>query len=59
MGVPISYALHHPDRVDVPLRRLDLTEVGALTFEPVDHDAFPCLGLARAAAKAGGTAPAS
>jgi 1-deoxy-D-xylulose-5-phosphate reductoisomerase len=57
MAVPISYALHHPDRVDVPLRRLDLAEVGALTFEPVDHDAFPCLGLARAAAIAGGTAP--
>jgi 1-deoxy-D-xylulose-5-phosphate reductoisomerase len=57
MGVPISYALHHPERVDVPVRRLDLAEVGALTFEPVDHDAFPCLGLARAAAIAGGTAP--
>jgi 1-deoxy-D-xylulose-5-phosphate reductoisomerase len=57
MAVPISYALHHPDRVDVPLRRLDLAEVGALTFEPVDHDAFPCLNLARAAAIAGGTAP--
>jgi 1-deoxy-D-xylulose-5-phosphate reductoisomerase len=57
MRVPISYALHHPDRVDVPVRALDLAEVGALTFEPVDHDAFPCLGLARAAAVAGGTAP--
>jgi 1-deoxy-D-xylulose-5-phosphate reductoisomerase len=57
MRVPISYALHHPDRVDVPVRPLDLVEVGALTFEPVDHEAFPCLGLARAAATAGGTAP--
>jgi 1-deoxy-D-xylulose-5-phosphate reductoisomerase len=57
MRVPISYALHHPDRVGVPVRALDLAEVGALTFEPVDHDAFPCLGLARAAAIAGGTAP--
>ncbi len=57
MRVPISYALHHPERVDVPLRALDLAEVGALTFEPVDDDAFPCLGLARAAARAGGTAP--
>jgi 1-deoxy-D-xylulose-5-phosphate reductoisomerase len=57
MRVPISYALHHPDRVDVPLRALDLAEVGALTFEPVDHEAFPALGLARAAAVAGGTAP--
>jgi 1-deoxy-D-xylulose-5-phosphate reductoisomerase len=55
--VPISYALHHPERVDVPVKRLDLAEVGALTFEPVDDDAFPCLGLARAAAIAGGTAP--
>jgi 1-deoxy-D-xylulose-5-phosphate reductoisomerase len=57
MRVPISYALHHPDRVDVPVRALDLAEVGALTFEPVDEEAFPCLGLARAAAIAGGTAP--
>jgi 1-deoxy-D-xylulose-5-phosphate reductoisomerase len=57
MRVPISYALHYPDRVEVPMRALDLAEVGALTFEPVDHDAFPCLGLARAAAIAGGTAP--
>jgi 1-deoxy-D-xylulose-5-phosphate reductoisomerase len=57
MRVPISYALHYPDRVDVPVRPLDLTEVGALTFEPVDEEAFPALGLARAAAMAGGTAP--
>ena len=57
MRVPISYALHHPERVDVPLRPLDLAEVGALTFEPVDTDAFPCLRLARQAAEAGGTAP--
>jgi 1-deoxy-D-xylulose-5-phosphate reductoisomerase len=57
MRVPISYALHHPERVDVPLRPLDLAEVGALTFEPVDTDAFPCLRLAREAAEAGGTAP--
>ncbi|HUR84987.1 MAG TPA: 1-deoxy-D-xylulose-5-phosphate reductoisomerase [Solirubrobacteraceae bacterium] len=57
MRVPISYALHYPERAEVPVKALDLAEVGALTFEPVDHDAFPCLGLARAAATAGGTAP--
>jgi 1-deoxy-D-xylulose-5-phosphate reductoisomerase len=57
MRVPISYALHHPERVDVPVRPLDLAEMGALTFEPVDDEAFPALGLARAAARAGGTAP--
>ncbi len=57
MRVPIAYALHHPERVDVPVRPLDLAEVGALTFEPVDTEAFPCLRLARDAAVAGGTAP--
>jgi len=57
MRVPIAYALHWPDRVDVPVRPLDLAEIGALTFEPVDEDAFPCLRLAREAAIAGGTAP--
>jgi 1-deoxy-D-xylulose-5-phosphate reductoisomerase len=57
MRVPISWALHHPERMDVPVRPLDLAEVGALTFEPVDVEAFPCLRLAREAAVAGGTAP--
>jgi 1-deoxy-D-xylulose-5-phosphate reductoisomerase len=56
MRVPISYALHHPDRVDVPVRPLDLVEVGALTFEPVDEETFSCVRLARDAARAGGTA---
>jgi 1-deoxy-D-xylulose-5-phosphate reductoisomerase len=57
MRVPIAYALHHPERVDVPVARLNLAEVGALTFEDVDLEAFPCLRLAREAAGAGGTAP--
>jgi 1-deoxy-D-xylulose-5-phosphate reductoisomerase len=57
MRVPISYALHHPERVDVPVQPLDLAEMGSLTFERVDDEAFPCLRLARAAAQAGGTAP--
>jgi 1-deoxy-D-xylulose-5-phosphate reductoisomerase len=57
MRVPIAYALHHPERVDVPVKTLDLAEVGALTFEPPDAEAFPCLRIAREAAVAGGTAP--
>jgi 1-deoxy-D-xylulose-5-phosphate reductoisomerase len=57
MRVPIAYALHHPERIELPVRALDLAEVGALTFEPVDEDAFPCLRLAREAALAGGTGP--
>ena len=57
MRVPISYALSYPDRVDVPVRTLDLIELGELTFEAPDLDSFPCLRLAREAAVAGGTAP--
>ena len=57
MRVPISYGLHYPERVDVPVRALDLAELGSLTFEPVDADTFACLRLARDAGRAGGTAP--
>lgn len=57
MRVPISYALHWPERVDVPVRQLDLAALGQLTFERPDEEAFPCLRLAREAAVAGGTAP--
>ena len=57
MRIPISYALHHPDPSDAGLAPLRLEEVGELTFEPVDTDAFPCLRLALEAAVAGGTAP--
>ncbi len=57
MRVPISYALHHPERADVPVRSLDLAEVGRLTFEPPDLDTFRCLAIAREAGLAGGTAP--
>ncbi|MGH2842633.1 MAG: 1-deoxy-D-xylulose-5-phosphate reductoisomerase [Solirubrobacteraceae bacterium] len=57
MRVPIAYALHHPQRVELPLRALDLVEVGALSFEAPDLETFACLPLARAAGIAGGTAP--
>jgi 1-deoxy-D-xylulose-5-phosphate reductoisomerase len=57
MRVAISYALHGAQSVDLPIEPLDLAAVGALTFESVDLDAFPCLRLAREAARAGGTAP--
>ena len=57
MRVPISYALHHPERADVPVPTLDLAAVGELTFEAPDEDTFACLRIARDAARAGGTAP--
>jgi 1-deoxy-D-xylulose-5-phosphate reductoisomerase len=57
MRVPIAYALHHPERADVPVSPLDLVEVGALTFERADEETFGCLRIARDAAREGGTAP--
>jgi 1-deoxy-D-xylulose-5-phosphate reductoisomerase len=57
MRVPISYALHHPERPDLPVESLDLASVGQLTFEPADTEVFACLRLAVEAAAAGGTAP--
>ena len=58
MRVPISYALHYPERVDVELGTLDLAAVGELAFEQPDLAAFPCLRLAREAGEAGGRRPA-
>jgi 1-deoxy-D-xylulose-5-phosphate reductoisomerase len=57
MRVPISYALHFPERADVDLPQLDLAAAGALTFEEPDLETFACLRLALEAGAAGGTAP--
>ncbi|MFN8162096.1 MAG: 1-deoxy-D-xylulose-5-phosphate reductoisomerase [Solirubrobacterales bacterium] len=57
MRVPISYALHFPERADVPVRSLDLAALGELTFERPDPGTFACLRLAREAGEAGGAAP--
>ena len=57
MRVPISYALHHPERADVYVPRLDLAAAGSLTFEAPDLETFTCLRLALEAGEAGGTAP--
>jgi 1-deoxy-D-xylulose-5-phosphate reductoisomerase len=57
MRVPISYALHYPERADVDVPRLDLAAAGSLTFEQPDLETFACLRLALEAGAAGGTAP--
>jgi 1-deoxy-D-xylulose-5-phosphate reductoisomerase len=57
MRVPISYALHHPERADVEVPQLDLADVGSLSFERPDLETFACLRLALDAGGAGGTAP--
>jgi 1-deoxy-D-xylulose-5-phosphate reductoisomerase len=58
MRTPIAQALAWPGRIRSGVQSLDLAAIGQLEFEPPDHDRFPSLGLARAAARAGGTAPA-
>ncbi len=57
MRVPISYALHYPERADVDVPQLDLATVGSLSFEEPDPETFACLRLALEAGAAGGTAP--
>ncbi|MDD5708352.1 MAG: 1-deoxy-D-xylulose-5-phosphate reductoisomerase [Kiritimatiellae bacterium] len=55
----IHYALSWPDREPVALPALDLARLARLHFAEPDEGRFPCLRLARAAAAAGGTAPAA
>jgi len=58
MQVPIQYALTYPARVESAVKAADLRKEGPLEiFEP-DTEAFPTLGFAYQALKAGGTAPA-
>lgn len=58
MRYAIQYALTWPDRVEGNLPHLDLAAIGRLHFSRPDANRFPCLGLACAAAAAGGTMPA-
>ncbi len=58
MRVPIAHALGWPDRIHSGVESLDIVRAGSLEFEAPDLERFPCLQLARAAAVAGGTAPA-
>ena len=53
MRIPIAHCLAYPDRIDGPAKRLDLTEIGSLTFEKPDLDRFPALGLAWHALRTG------
>lgn len=57
MRTPIANALGWPNRIAAPSPRLDLAQLGRLTFEPPDPQRFPALRLARAALLAGGGAP--
>lgn len=56
MRLPIQLALTYPRRMESPAPKLDLTQCAALTFCHPDLEKFPCLALAMACAKRGGTA---
>jgi len=58
MRVPIAHALAFPERIESGATPLDLAAIGQLSFERPDPQRFPCLGLAYAALREGGTAPA-
>ena len=58
MRLPIQYALTWPERTCGPAAPLDLLNCPPLTFAPPDEENFPCLALAKAAARTGGTATA-
>ncbi len=57
MRLPIQVALSYPERLVAPWPRLDLTQVGQLTFQRPRMDAFPCLALAISAGRAGKSYP--
>lgn len=58
MRTPIAYGLAWPERIDAGVAQLNLTQLASLSFSEPNLNQFPCLSLAFAAAKAGGTAPA-
>ncbi|MCG2705362.1 MAG: 1-deoxy-D-xylulose-5-phosphate reductoisomerase [Candidatus Omnitrophica bacterium] len=57
MRIPIQYALSYPERCENRLKRLDLADIGRLSFCKPDKVKFPALEIAYEAAKAGGSAP--
>jgi 1-deoxy-D-xylulose-5-phosphate reductoisomerase len=58
MRIPIAYALAYPERLKLDLPAVNFFSLQTLTFLEPDLDRYPCLDLAFAACKAGGTMPA-
>lgn len=58
MRLPLLYALSWPERIYTDWERLNLVKAGNLTFREPDHQKYPCMQLAYAAGKAGGSMPA-
>ncbi len=59
MRTALAHGLAWPERIDSGVAALDLAALARFDFEPPDLEAFPCLALAYAALRAGGSAPAT
>lgn len=58
MRLPLLYAMSWPERIYTDWERLDLVKAGSLTFREPDHEKYPCMQLAYAVGRAGGSMPA-
>ncbi|WP_371327705.1 1-deoxy-D-xylulose-5-phosphate reductoisomerase [Humibacillus sp. DSM 29435] len=58
MLVPIALGMAWPDRVPDAGPSIDWTRAASWSFEPLDHEAFPAVALAKRVGEAGGTWPA-
>lgn len=58
MRIPIQYALTYPNRVESPVKQLNLAEIGTLTFSEPDYNTFSCINLCKRAISLGGLYPA-
>lgn len=58
MRIPIQYALTYPQRFESPVGRLNLAQVGKLTFYEPDYETFPLINVCRRAINQGGLYPA-
>jgi 1-deoxy-D-xylulose-5-phosphate reductoisomerase len=59
MRLPIQYALTYPDRLPLEMPSVDFIKLGSLNFGEMDMERYPCLGIALAAGRKGGTYPAA
>ena len=56
MRIPIAYALSFPRRLNRPVETFDFMAHPTLTFDEVDHEKYPALGIAYDCLRHGGTA---
>lgn len=59
MRIPIQYAITWPQRFTSPVKQLNLTDYGKLSFDKPDEQTFLCLHACKTAIERGGLAPAA